>query len=175
MIQKVFLWFYCLPIADAVLLILLATAVFLLLRRRCESAPYWKIAISMLLLPWLAVILFGTLGQRTEGGDLLAPVLTPFASYWAAFSGGSKEIYRSNFMNAVLFYPAGLVAGSLLRRKLWRLVGLFVIVSLSIELMQFAFCLGLAELDDVLHNTLGGCLGLLSAWQFERNTKKTDA
>lgn len=35
--HKLFLWFYCLPIVDAVVLIALATMVFLLLRKNSEK------------------------------------------------------------------------------------------------------------------------------------------
>jgi glycopeptide antibiotics resistance protein len=168
-----FHWLYCLPLDQAVLLALCATGLFFWLRHRLEQQKWWRLALFGALAVWLLVVVRTCLIVRSTG--LRQWSLTPLNSYITVLHGGNPERLRSNFMNVLLFYPAGLVAGSLLRRKLWRLVGLFVIVSLAIELMQFAFCLGLAELDDVLHNTLGGCLGLLSAWQFERNTKKTDA
>lgn len=78
--RKLFLWFYCLPIVDAVMLILLAAAVFLFLRERFGNTPYWKAGIPILLVCWVAVFSLGTLGQRMEGGNLSEPILTPFAS-----------------------------------------------------------------------------------------------
>lgn len=165
--QQIFLWFYCLPILEAVLLILLVTVVFLLLRERIGRTPYWKACICLLFLAWAAVILFGTLGQRTEGGNLSAPILTPFASYYAALNGGPKELFRTNFMNAVLFYPAGLLGFEVLPKrwsKGWKVVLitiLFALVSLGIEYTQYRFGLGLAEVDDVIHNTLGTLLGTI--------------
>lgn len=166
--RTIFLWFYCLPISDAVLLIVLATVIFLLLRKKFGNTPYWKAGIPVLLVCWIAVILFGTLGQRTEGGNLSEPILKPFASYYTALNGGNKEIYRTNFMNAVLFYPAGLLSYEALPKQ-WRKVlkvvlitCVFALVSIGIEYSQYRFGMGLAETDDVIHNTLGTLLGAIA-------------
>lgn len=113
------------------------------------------------------MIFSGTLIQRTEGGNLSAPVLMPFASYQAAFNGGNKEIYRTNFMNVVLFYPAGLLGLEALPKDWYKLLkvalitALFFLVSACIEYVQYRFGLGLAEMDDVIHNTLGALLGAM--------------
>lgn len=168
MMRKIFLWFYCLPIVDAVLLTLLATAGFLLLREKFRDIPYWKAGVTLLFLAWIAVILYGTLGQRTEGGNLSQPILTPFASYYALLHGGTKELYRTNFMNAVLFFPAGLLGCEALPKrwnKSWKaalITVLFALASLGIEYTQYQFGLGLAETDDVIHNTLGTLLGAIA-------------
>ena len=163
--HKIFLWFYCLPIIDAVLLILMGTAGFLLVRRKYGKTTYWKLGVHLLLFAWIAVILIGTLGQRTEGGNLSQPVLTPFASYYAAFQTGNRELYRTSFMNAVLFYPAGLLGCEVLPKHwkyCWRvalITVLFALVSSGIEYVQYHFSMGLAEADDVIHNTFGTLLG----------------
>lgn len=167
--RKLFLWFYCLPIADAVILILLATAAFFFLRDRCGKTIWWKAGTLLLLLVWISVILFGTLGQRTEGENLSEPILIPFRSYYTALNGGTKEIYRTNFMNAVLFYPTGLFGCEILPkrwRRVWKVAMtacVFALISIGIEYSQYRFALGLAEMDDVIHNILGTLLGAL-AW-----------
>jgi glycopeptide antibiotics resistance protein len=82
-------------------------------------------------------------------------------------NGGNIEILRSNFMNAVLFYPAGLVLCSLLPQK-WRpwlrilLVSvLLCVLSCAVEQAQYVYSLGQVEIDDVIHNTLGAMLGAI--------------
>lgn len=166
--RNLFLWFYCLPIVDAVMLILLATAVFLFLRKRFGNTPYWKAGIPLLIFCWIAVILFGTLGQRTEGGNQSAPILMPFYSYYTALNGGNKELYRTNFMNAVLFYPAGLLGCEVLPKRwntVWKVAlvtCIFALVSTGIEYTQYRFAMGLAEVDDVIHNALGTLLGAVA-------------
>ena len=165
---KIFHWFYCLPIADAVMVIFLGSAVFFLLRAKFRDMIWWKGAVGLLFFAWIAVILYGTLGQRAEGGSLSQPILTPFASYHGAFYGGQKELYRANFMNTVLFYPAGLLGGELLPGR-WHWIAkalpvtlLLILVSTGIEYSQSCFGLGLAEVDDVIHNGLGAFLGAMA-------------
>ena len=163
--RRIFHWFYCMPLSGAVILVLLAAALFLLLRSKLGAKTYWKAGVFLLLVCWLFVIYFGTLGHRTEGGNLSEPILIPFYSYYIAMNGGSKEIYRSNFMNLALFFPAGLL-GCELMPKQWRslcrvilITGLFMLISIGIEYIQFQFSMGLAETDDVIHNGLGALLG----------------
>ena len=93
--------------------------------------------------------------------------MIPFHSYRAVIAGENKEILRSNFMNLILFYPAGLLACELLpkswsRAKRVILVAvLFALVSTGIEFCQYHFALGQAEVDDVIHNALGALIGAL--------------
>lgn len=166
--HTVFHWFYCMPIRDALLLIILATMVFLFLRKGFNSSLCWKVGIPVLLICWIAVILLGTLCQRTIGSNTSQPVLIPFYSYYTALNGGSQELYRANFMNMVLFYPAGLLGYEVLpkfRNRAWRILLLTVmlaLMSMGIEWAQYRFGLGLAETDDVIHNILGTFLGALA-------------
>lgn len=165
--RAVFLWFYCLPISQALALTALAALVFLIVREAAGHTASWKAAVALLLVLWIAVILYGTLGQRTEGENLRDPIPVPFYSYYSVFYGGSKELLRTNFMNAALFFPAGLLGCSLLpgRRSQNLLAVTFVLalMSIGIEYVQFRFGMGLAETDDVIHNTLGALLGALTS------------
>jgi glycopeptide antibiotics resistance protein len=80
-------------------------------------------------------------------------------------NGGDDEILRSNFMNVVLFYPAGLLFCSLLPQQWYKwckvllTVVVFCALSCGIEYMQYAFSLGHVEIDDVIHNAFGALLG----------------
>ena len=163
-----FHWFYGLPILNAVLMLLAATVIFLFLRDKIGNTPHWTTGITFLLLCWIAVIILGTLGQRAEGENQSAPILTPFYSYYIALCDGQRELYRSNFMNVVLFYPAGLLSFQLLPKQ-WHTgrrtvltVCAFIPVSMCIEYAQYLFGLGLAEIDDVIHNGLGALLGAVA-------------
>lgn len=174
----IFHWFYCLPIPDAVLLIILATVAFLFLRNEYGNTPFWKAGVPVLFLCWIAVILFGTLWQRVERGYLLEPILTPFHSYYVALNGGNKEIFRTNFMNIVLFYPSGLLGFWLLPKRwhaAWKVIlltAIFALLSIGIEYTQYRFGLGLTEVDDVIHNTLGALLGAIISGTFGKFSKK---
>ena len=165
LVHKVFVWFYCLPVGGVLMLILLTTVAFFFLRENLNHSQYWKMSIIILLACWIAVVLFATVWQRTKDTNALEPVLQPFASYLAVINGGTKELLRANFMNAVLFYPAGLLGVEALPkrwRKLWSIVlitAIFALVSFGIEYTQYRFGMGVPEADDLIHNTLGVLVG----------------
>lgn len=165
MLQSVFLWFYCLPIRQAVLLLILISAVYLVLRPQLVQKYFWYPALIVVFLFWLGVIAFATIMDRTPSGEFIAPQLLPLHSYRTVLAGGNIELLRSNFMNVALFYPAGLLACELLPKKWSRakriilVTALFVLLSSGIEACQYYFALGQVEADDVLHNGLGALIG----------------
>ena len=151
--------------SKAVLLLLLVTGAYLMARWRLGKLRLWRAGITLVLLAWLAVIAAATLADRTPGSIPASPELLPFHSYRAVMAGENPELLRSNFMNAVLFYPAGLLGCDLLpegwsrKRRIFVGAGLCVLLSLGIECSQYLFSLGQAEADDVIHNGLGSLLG----------------
>ncbi|MGM9680869.1 MAG: VanZ family protein [Eubacteriales bacterium] len=169
MLQKIFLWFYCLPIIDVLLLTVLFSAVYLELRRLFGQKRFWKPTVEILLVICLAVIGAATLTDRTPSADPADPRLIPFYSYYTVFTGGNPEFFRSNLMNAVLFYPAGLFACDGLpekwsgKRRILLTVLALALISIGIEFLQYRFALGQAETDDVIHNTLGALAGAVIA------------
>lgn len=140
----------------------------------------WRGTALLLLLIWIAAVGYVTLLNRGEGEGMA--ILTPFWSYRAALApGGNLELLRSNFMNVLLFLPGGLLLGELASRHWrWRTVLLALLVSAvlsgGIETLQGLYRLGIAETDDVIHNTLGGLLGSLPAamprWTPAKRQKK---
>ena len=168
MIGKLFLWFYCLDLWKAALIAAVWTAAFCLLDGKLKHLRWWRRLIAGVLVAFVAVVIYATIGGR-GGGDDLPHAFTPFHSYQEARLTGNIEIYRSNFMNVVLFYPAGLLAMSLLPRK-WPgwcrcvlVVAVLGAMSAGIEFWQYRLRLGRCEIDDVLHNTAGALLGSLTA------------
>ena len=69
-------------------------------------------------------------------------------------------LLNENIMNIVVFVPVGLLAGLASRNMNWIKVLVFgLCISITIEVLQFAFEKGFTELDDVMHNTLGCVMG----------------
>lgn len=165
MIRKIFLWFYRLDLDAAAVTLLLGAGCFLLIREKCGAAKGWKWAVGTLFGCCLLMILWDTLGNRTPGDGQAETVLTPLYSYYLAFRTGEPEIIRSNFMNAALFFPAGLLLCELLPGTMgkWKRVFLTVAamaaLSVGIEWLQFRLSCGRTETDDVIHNTLGALAG----------------
>ena len=109
-------------------------------------------------------ILYATILTRSEGSTGL--LLTPFATFTAARQ--QPELYREMLMNVFLFFPLGLTLSNALPRKWhrWGRIALttFIgcILSAGIEYIQYRYALGMAEVDDVICNTLGAFIGSAS-------------
>lgn len=168
-LHSIFLWFYCQKLSDAAMLIVGISVIFLLFNHWLKRWRAWRAAVFCLLLIGLAAILWSTIWSRTPDETARETVLIPFYSYYTVLIGGEPELLRSNFMNVLLFYPAGLFAGVLLPRgwpipkKVLCVAALFGILSVGIEFAQYFCQIGRAEMDDVIHNTLGASLGGLAA------------
>ena len=80
--------------------------------------------------------------------------LKPFWSY------SRNDMLLENLMNVIVFVPIGLLVGCTIKKMSWKKV-LFIGmgISLSIELLQLVFKRGYAEMDDLIHNTLGCMIG----------------
>ena len=122
----------------------------------------WKIALWTLLLAYLAVLLRITVFRPSFGSH---PLFQDGNIVWVPFVGLYK-IYRNSvpyFLylfvgNLVWFAPLGLLlpllTGCGKRVILWSFL-----LSLAIEVSQFVFGTGVTETEDLILNTLGGCLG----------------
>ena len=118
-------------------------------------------------------ILCATILNRTPGNYEL--ILTPFAALSAARQ--QPELYREMLMNIFLFFPLGLTLSNALPQKWHRWVRIILttligcILSAGIEYAQYRYALGMAEVDDVICNTLGvftGSTSLLVAHAIEK-------
>lgn len=96
--------------------------------------------------------------------------LVPLYSYYGiltkGWNGEGYYIAQSLLGNVILFLPLGIVFSFFLEQKKNRLLVVILcalLVSLSIEVVQYSFCLGTFEADDLIHNTLGAVFGLLIA------------
>ena len=161
--KQLILRVYIMDMPDVAMLVLLGTVLFCLIRNKLECRIWWRWLCGCMLALAVVSILYVTLARR-ESGDY-GIYMIPFYSYREAASGGNRELYRSNFMNVLLFYPAGLFTSQLLPDKWPRWIRLllpvlgFAVISGGIEYVQYRYSLGRCEIDDVIHNALGGFLG----------------
>lgn len=153
---------YCLPISHLFFYTILATIAYLFLFRLFHPSIRF---LWLCIICYIFLILAITLGIR-EASDSQGFCLIPFASIFVYLQGQTEKL-RESFMNVVLFYPLGLLLGSVSKRK--RMIGVGFLLSLTIEVSQYLFRLGYAETDDVIHNTLGTAIGaLLMLWVRKR-------
>ena len=125
----------------------------------------WKKIIGLFLAEYVLLILCSTVFFRrlTEG---LSYCIHPFWSY-TAIQNGRNDLVPVIIMNVLVFIPVGLLVGLILIKKQNLLkAGIIALcsglcVSVLIEQLQFFLKRGLAELDDVIHNTLGCLIGFM--------------
>lgn len=164
-LNAVFQWIYCMDFHDVLILLAIFTVLFCIAQAKFRKHRFWKPILFVVLISWASIVIGQTIIGRTSERTL-EPVWQPFQSYIDALKeGGQKELLRSNFMNVILFYPAGLLAGSILPERwksstklLFVLTG-FAVFSTMIEFFQYLYSLGLAQTDDVIHNALGALIG----------------
>lgn len=138
-----------------ILLGLLGVLLFLTLDRK----NFTRNIQILFLLEYLFFLICTTIVFRGENPEK-GYNLVPFWSY-RAICEGQKYLILENILNILVFIPVGLFSGLISKGKkscIIILVGFFL--SVSIELVQFLLMRGFAEVDDVIHNTLGCVLGL---------------
>lgn len=123
------------------------------------------------------IILYATVLTRTPGSYEL--ILTLFATFTAALQ--QPELYREMLMNIFLFFPLGLTLSNALPQKWhrWLRIALTTLIgcilSAGIEYAQYRYALGMAEVDDVICNTMGAFIGstpLLIAHAIEKSRER---
>ncbi len=168
MLSNLFIWFYCLPISVVTLFVFLFTVIFQVIWQRLRRFPWARLLWGLIWVGVIGVIIYVTVSGR-EGSGNYEHFLIPFHTYRALLAGGNIEILRTNYMNAVLFYPAGLMLCSLLPGQWHHWVRILLVtfalcaLSCAVEYTQFVLHLGWTEIDDVIHNTLGALLGSIFA------------
>lgn len=110
----------------------------------------------------VALIAFDTLVRK---GNVWDVQLIPF--HFLIEAKTQSEIYRSVFMNVLLFVPLGLfmpyaISDKCKRCAVWITILFAAVLSATIEFLQWRFNLGRCETDDVIFNTLGAAAGSLS-------------
>lgn len=167
-IEHIVLYIYCLPFWAVAMFAVWATYFFQILIRRSAGQRWLYPGLTAVLTLWFFAILQITVFSRSRGSYAVCWI--PLHTYWTVLHGGRPELLRSAFMNMLLFFPAGLLLAAIKpprqRAHQWFfpvLIGLGFI-SLGIELGQYFGQLGNAEIDDILHNTLGTAAGF---WLFQ--------
>ena len=84
--------------------------------------------------------------------------------FWTykAIAAGRNDLKAEIFWNIVLFIPIGILIMILLSKRFrWMGIVIGFLLSAGIEVCQLVLCRGLFEFDDMIHNTLGTCIGVL--------------
>ena len=123
---------------------------------------YFFVFLSyMILVLRLTVFRFGR--PRYDEGMLNLELFTDLIHVYQSYGRG---LFLYLFLgNIVIFIPFGFLLPILLKKASFKqVVWLGFLFSLTIETMQFIFRVGIAELDDLILNTIGAAVGYLCSY-----------
>ena len=155
-----------------------------------KQTCYW----AMLVVYISAVLWFTLFSRQMQSERIMLQV--PFASYFSAHQDYLKNVaaaakdgtitaveriraflygYNWLILNTFLFIPYGVLnPGVFLKVKKTNLLLYGILGSAIIELVQYVFKLGCFDIDDVIQNTIGVCIGLLLSTLLRRNGMKCE-
>lgn len=113
--------------------------------------------VYLILLIW--IILFKLEFSFSNMGTMQSVNFTPYAAP-TRFNG---EVVRSEmFLNVLIFMPFGIYLEALNKSTHFILkLGTIFLASLTFELLQYFLAMGASDVTDIIHNVLGGIIGLL--------------
>ena len=130
--------------------------------------------IMIILLLYMLVVLYLTVIGRYSHEEPNVR-LELFYSYKNYFSTGDKYELCGIIINILMFIPFGFLVAELFRNKKPLLIGLFagIVLTLTIEILQYLTHTGTFEIDDILHNTVGSLFGVVIWTMYNRIRKQT--
>lgn len=135
---------------------LLYTLICKLMKRERKLGMDHAVAVFMLLI-YITAFIYIVLMSREP--DTYSGVNLQLWSSWG-HSVTTKAFFIENIL---LFIPMGILMPSAFKifRKPYICIPACMLMSLCIEVIQYSFGLGIAELDDVITNTAGGAIGYI--------------
>ena len=138
---------------------------FLLLKHfmKRNKKTFQIIAVTAFFI-YVAMVIYTTVLRRSSNEATAGLSLIPFYSYKMIHDGNMDKV-REVIMNIAFFIPIGflycLIDTKKINYKKWPIIAFSAALSFLIEIAQFIFKIGWVETDDIIHNTLGCCLGIL--------------
>lgn len=125
----------------------------------CEMRNGFRLLAWVLVVGYAAFILYVTVFGRAEAEEVKYNFM-PFWSYIATMRGEGVNLMRVNYLNVAMFVPLGVLMWCEMgKREWWKVLLMFVLFSVSIEVLQLVLKRGFCEFDDVFHNAIGGMIG----------------
>lgn len=119
-----------------------------------------KCVLGLAFSVYIAAIVHYTLLHRDISSDMKYE-LSLFWSYEIVLEHASETMWWEIVNNIFLFIPMGVLVPMMMPslRNWWKVVLCAFGCSLTVEVCQLVFRLGLFEFDDMFNNTLGGLIG----------------
>ncbi len=168
--MKIIRYIYISDVYLTIIIIVVFSMAYSIFEKIQKNTTIYKYIVKLLFVCYVALVLYVTIFSR-QRYEQNGYNLIPFYSYYLALTTQPEKL-RESIMNVLFFYPLGYLFGSFniqkLNSKRWTIIPISCGLSIFIELSQFIFKLGYAEVDDVIHNTLGCAIGLGVCILFER-------
>lgn len=130
-----------------------------------------RISARLFLLFYVVVLFCSTVFFRRTMGIKTRNWYNPLWHY-GLIGQGKVLLFPEVIMNVVVFIPIGFAFGLAFRKlKGWQAVLAGMGISVGIELLQWFFRKGFADVDDVIHNTLGCVVGYLGYWIIRQGSR----
>ncbi len=142
-------------------------------RRHGEDRHATRIILGTILVFYFCIYAYLTFFYRTPMEEVHIK-LEPFWSYREAFRDGKivrLGVARSILLNIAITIPLGFLLPAVYGSSKHRYGLTFLtilLLSLATELIQLLTRTGLAETDDVINNVIGGAIGLIGYWIFDK-------
>ena len=113
-----------------------------------------RVSWSLMIVYVLSVLCFTVFFR--EGKDVVEISMKPLWNYESL----NYKLIAESILNVFLFMPLGFLAGVAVKnRRMLKVLGIGLLISLSIEIMQYVFRRGVCNIDDLMHNVLGCFIG----------------
>ncbi len=154
-----------------VIFLLVVSVIYIVLKNLITNNKLTNSIIIISFVIYFCLMIYTALIDRTVTEGEANYCLIPFYSYYQYFNG-NKDIMQQSIMNIAFFYPFGFLLScldiELIKKRKWLIVIFAMLFSLCVEIMQYIFRLGYAEIDDVIHNTLGAFIGVAMSVIFDK-------
>lgn len=132
----------------------------------------WRQAWGLLVLGYGTLLLYVTVFSRPSNSEM-AYNLWPFSSY-VQIGNGDGYLLPQVIMNVVVFVPVGFLIRATFKEWNWgKALACGAMFSVVVEMLQLLMMKGTAEIDDVIHNTLGCGIGI-AVYELLCSHKKLD-
>ncbi len=123
-----------------------------------------KVKCALLALVIIDILFLTVLGRNpgSESRFEISPLHSYINMFLLDWKNSAVFIWEQIIGNVVVFIPVGFIVSDLLSKKRFIICVLSGLsLSFLIEMMQFLFETGKAEVDDIINNTLGAVFGFL--------------
>lgn len=127
------------------------------MKNKMNQLTYILFAVYLFSLVWIILFKFDL--SFTNIGSMRNMNLIPYSEPTRL----NGEIVRSEmYLNMLIFVPFGVYLDMLFKK--WHFIkktGSLIVASLFLEGLQYLLAVGISDITDVIHNVIGGLIGIL--------------